>query len=97
LISLALSVFIAFRFGKWIAGEVKLPAASNLFWILALFFWCSSFLMVRFSSENFGGLAFIGGILLVSDSKKWIIYWRGYYLALPFNSDIRWPLLYLDT
>jgi len=76
LISLALSLLVAYHFGKWIAKEADRPATSNLFWILALFFWCSAFLMVRFSSENFGGLAFISGIILVSDSRK-----RNYLLA----------------
>ena len=76
LMSLALSLFVAYHFGKWISKESELDKASNLFWILTLFFWCSSFLMVRFSSENFGGLAFVSGIILLSGSGK-----RNYVLA----------------
>ncbi len=85
LISLALSVFVAFHFGKWIAKETKLPTTFHVFWILAFLFWCSSFLMVRFSSENFGGLAFVGGILLLSDSRKWNYLLAGLFFGLAFQ------------
>ncbi len=91
-----LSVLVGFgvvvSLGKYILKETDSNRTHQLFMILCFLIWFSSFLLVRFSSENWGGFAFIGGFIMWHRSRSTnskqealLLFFAGILLGLAFQ------------
>ncbi len=63
LFSALFSFYVVVALGHYILKLTASKMAQRVFLTFSFFLWCSAFLQVRFSSENWSGLAFILGFL----------------------------------